>query len=301
MAPIACELCNSYLHSGKSSKTIDVAPRVLALLEQTHRERDFFGTRYNVYSGLCAHCVLAHGMLGNFEEGRDLFRKGLRFAKEVQTLYGLFFLELSLGMSCNFKGEGKNAADHLRESIGYCDEAQAVLGAGMAWAGLGYAYYLSGELETARGYIEKGLEIHSNSGVAFWLSQIHCFLSIVYFDLGDFGKARSLIDDALRLAKNNKEEHFAGYSRIWLGRILERVDKTRAGKGESDIIHGIGVLTKLKMKPFYAQGHLFLGELYADVAQEEKALQNLNKAEAMFQEMGMDYWLTKTQRVQEKL
>jgi hypothetical protein len=44
-----------------------------------------------------------------------------------------------------------------------------------------------------------------------------------------------------------------------------------------------------------------LGELYADTGQKEKALEHLKKAEERFQEMGMDYWLAKTQEVLERL
>jgi hypothetical protein len=40
-----------------------------------------------------------------------------------------------------------------------------------------------------------------------------------------------------------------------------------------------------------------LGELYADTGQKEKALEHLKKAEERFQEMGMRYWLAKTQEV----
>jgi len=40
-----------------------------------------------------------------------------------------------------------------------------------------------------------------------------------------------------------------------------------------------------------------LGELYEGTGQNEKALENLKKAEGMFQEMGMDYWLGKTHEV----
>ena len=42
---------------------------------------------------------------------------------------------------------------------------------------------------------------------------------------------------------------------------------------------------------------LFLGELYADRGQGQKALQNMKKAEGMFEKMGMDYWLARTQEV----
>jgi len=34
-----------------------------------------------------------------------------------------------------------------------------------------------------------------------------------------------------------------------------------------------------------------------DTRQQDKAMENLKKAEEMFREMGMDYWLAKTQEV----
>ena len=39
--------------------------------------------------------------------------------------------------------------------------------------------------------------------------------------------------------------------------------------------------------------HLNFGELYLNAGDKEKALENLKKAEGVFQEMGMDYWLGK--------
>jgi hypothetical protein len=35
--------------------------------------------------------------------------------------------------------------------------------------------------------------------------------------------------------------------------------------------------------------------------QKDKALENLKKAEGMFREMGMDYWLAKTHKALERL
>jgi hypothetical protein len=56
-------------------------------------------------------------------------------------------------------------------------------------------------------------------------------------------------------------------------------------------------LEELRLKPWASQGYLFLGELYADTAQKEKALEHLKKAEERFQEMGMHYSLARTQEV----
>jgi hypothetical protein len=68
-------------------------------------------------------------------------------------------------------------------------------------------------------------------------------------------------------------------------------------KAEECILRGIKILEVLRSKPMYSYGYHFLGELYSDTGQQDKALENLKKAEEMFQEMGMDYWLAKTQEV----
>jgi hypothetical protein len=72
-------------------------------------------------------------------------------------------------------------------------------------------------------------------------------------------------------------------------------------EADDHILQGMKICDELSLKPWSAQGYLFLGELYADGGQREKAQGSLKKAEAMFQEMGMDYWLTKTQEVLSRL
>jgi hypothetical protein len=61
------------------------------------------------------------------------------------------------------------------------------------------------------------------------------------------------------------------------------------------------ILDRLKLKPYWSQGHLFLGELYADTGQTERAVETLKTAKASFQEMGMDYYLRQTQEVLERV
>ena len=48
-------------------------------------------------------------------------------------------------------------------------------------------------------------------------------------------------------------------------------------------------------------GYLWLGEVYAESGRREEALENLKKAEGMFREMGMDYWLGKAQEALARL
>ena len=77
--------------------------------------------------------------------------------------------------------------------------------------------------------------------------------------------------------------------------------ESSSGTDEKCILQGIHLCDELKIAPFSAQGYLFLGELYSNRRQPEKGLENLKKAERMFQGMGMDYWLSKTQETIERL
>ena len=66
-------------------------------------------------------------------------------------------------------------------------------------------------------------------------------------------------------------------------------------------VTSLAELDEMKLKPWSARGYLYLGELCADTGQKEKALETLKKAEGMFQEMGMDYYLRRTQEVLERV
>jgi len=92
-----------------------------------------------------------------------------------------------------------------------------------------------------------------------------------------------------------------GLSRMELGRILGKADISQGGEAEKCILKGISILDELKLKPFSSQGYLYLGELYTDTGQRGKALETLIKIEGLFQEMGMDYWTSRTQSVLERL
>ena len=67
------------------------------------------------------------------------------------------------------------------------------------------------------------------------------------------------------------------------------------------LVKGIEILNELKAKSYYSLGYLFMGELFMQAEVKEKAIANLEKAREMFKEMGMDYWLDKTQEVLDKL
>ena len=96
MARVATNLCQSYATDGSYAKIGDVAPRVIALLEKTHREHESFGLQMNPYSALQVMHGACLGALGKFADGERLCEKGLSFAREISHLFSIAFAETLL-------------------------------------------------------------------------------------------------------------------------------------------------------------------------------------------------------------
>ena len=294
-------LCSSYMIAGEHFKVLDVAPRLLALLESTHRESESFGTGFNAYSMHLVCYGYAMGMTGDFEQGEVLCEKALRFTLGINDFSSLSIVEFFYGYLFAHRGDGKNAVEHFQNAVRYAEEAQNVAILATLWAGVGWGHYLVGELETARKHAERTIKIQSDAGASMLLAQAYWLLGVVHLDSGDLQSAQACIEGAITLAQNNNEKQTEGVSRCYLGRILGKADRSQHSRAEECILQGINILDELKLKPWASPGHLFLGELYADIGQKEKALETLKKAEGAFREMGMDYWLRRTQEVLERV
>jgi class 3 adenylate cyclase len=297
MVPVAQGLCSAYVASGQLDKAVATARVALDLLEKKERTSDFFGLPVNPYATLSGYCGLSMGWLGNFLEGELFLEKGLRHAARIGDLRTLALVEFLYGSFCHAKGDWKAAAEHAQKQIGYGEEAKYLILLGWGWGFLGSAYAYLGDPETGRSYGEKGIKMQRDAGIEFFLSYQHLALGVTHLQLGDPEKARGSVEEALRLSQKNNEKYWEALSWIFLGRILGRTETPQIRKAEECILQGMRLSDELKTQPTSAQGHLFLGELYAHGGQKEKALENLAKAETMFQEMGMDYWLAVTRKI----
>ena len=63
------------------------------------------------------------------------------------------------------------------------------------------------------------------------------------------------------------------------------------------IKEGLEILTELDTRPDISIGHLYLGELCAEMNQDKEAQSHLKKAEALFKEMSMDYWVEEAGKI----
>jgi len=270
-------------------------PDVIDLIEKTERKSDFFSMGVNPYSALCAYYGQAMGFLGAFDEGKTFLEKGLRNAAKMNDLLSLGFVETLYGFFCSVKGDWEPSKEHFEKGVKHSEEVKWTITCALSWSGLGYACSMLGDPVTGKRYAEKGIKIHRDSGVEMFLSMALYRLGWIHLDLGDLKNTRSLAEEALRLSQKNNEKLIEGTSWLLLGTISGKTEPLQINKAKECTLKGIEICRELKTKAIYSLGYLYLGELYLNAGEKEKALENLKNAEGMFREMGMDYWLGKAQ------
>jgi tetratricopeptide (TPR) repeat protein len=86
--------------------------------------------------------------------------------------------------------------------------------------------------------------------------------------------------------------------------MVEEMTSAIIEEAQQQIRHGISILEVCELKPFSTFGYLHLGEFLAKAGRKEEALENLKKAESLYQEMEVtpeSYWLTRMKDAIKKL
>ena len=301
LIPIGVELCTRCIFSGDYQKINQMAPTIIRLIEESGTQAELYGMGINPYANVLSTWGMTTGFCGDFDVGERLLEKALSFVLGIDHRPTLVGVESCLGTFLAAKGDGERAVSHLQKAIKYMEESQTFIFLGAAWNWLGWAHLMMGQTRNAVELAEKGLRMHIDLGIPYFQSYSHMNCAGIYFVLGDIDQARTHIELALQLALQNNERHIIGLSRVWLGRTIARIDPTQIEAAEQQILQGIKLLEELGLPTLFGLGYMFLGEVYAASSRPKEALEHLKKAEALFERMGMNYWLGKTREVLAKL
>jgi len=298
LVPAGFQLCGMALIRGEYHKITQVAPRVIDLLEHTHRERDSFGWAvFNPYSALVSTYAMALASVGNLSEAQAHGEKGLRFATEINDLASIAYAECMCGEVFMLLGDRQNTVELGRNAVRHSEEAQLLSLVGAAWNCLGYGYRYLGDAKAALNCLQKAVESMESSGFTGSLPMIYSNLGEMYCDAGDMENARYFAEKALQLAHEDAGGFFEGYIRTYSGWVLGRMDGSRFAEAEKCVLQGLKILGETEGRPYCAYGFMYLGELYADAGENEKALASLRRALEMYQEMGIEgYWVARTEK-----
>jgi tetratricopeptide (TPR) repeat protein len=296
MAPVASRLCAFYIIAGEPYKTSLLAHKVIKVIERQKRHHDFFGLGNNVYTALSLYRGHSLGWLGDFEKGELLCKKGLEFGKKNDSLAGLALAEFLYGYLYMHRGDGENVKKHFRECIKYCEQGGALIFLGLAWTGLGMGHFFINDNETAIRHINKGMKIQKDAGIPYYLSFHHFALGMVQAASSNLKQSEESFNEALGLSYNHNEKWIEGTSRIYLGIAMAHNNESKIEAAEESILEGIKILEDRKIKPWSSVGFYILGMFQAHRGKMKQARINLDNAERMFEEMGMDYWSALTRQ-----
>jgi len=301
MAPVASSLVVFYSDSGQNDKVREIALPVIKMIEAQGKESDTFkiASGSNHYAIVCAYYGYALGAIGSFTDGEKYCAKAVQYATSrlasslSEHMSGLFYRAY---------GKGQDTVEHAKKCIEYGEEENSIAVRGFGLMSFGSGYWFLGKHERAIEVLEEALRLHEKAGIEAAFAANAATLGFMYFESGDIPNARKYIEKALDLTNLNDASSFSGaIVKICSGRVLGSCDPENIDRYINMIRSGIKDLEELNNRSGIPLGYVMLGELYAEIGEREKALENLKIAEAKCVEMGIEYWLDRTQKALVKL
>jgi len=301
MVPSSMAVALTYLTLGRSHKILSFVPKVVQLIEEHKRESDSFLSPFKPYPFLLLYCGAASGDMGLFRDGIKYFNKGIKHALESSDKFVLATLKVTYGYIISNKGEWKLAIKYLKEGIKYAHEINYSWWKGYGYCLMGHATIMLGDHDTGVECLSKGLEMHENSGVEMMLPASYLWAVRAYKKSGNFKLAKEYAEKSLNLSIKNNDKDTKGYCKVLLGYLSWKVNPDQKSQSLDLLEQGMKDIENFKKRPLLALGYLDKGELYQESKEPIKAIENLKIAETMFQEMGMDFWLDRTQNMLSEL
>jgi class 3 adenylate cyclase/tetratricopeptide (TPR) repeat protein len=302
MVPIAMDHAMSGVMAGRFAETLPVNIKVLMSIEAAKGPLESYGMPLNEYSLLAVLSGGSLAWLGDFDTAMIWLRKGLNAAIEAQNNFSVGLAGTWFGNVLLTKGLGEEAMEHIKKAAQIFEEVRAPAShTGATWFTLGYAKFLVGDLDEARQCMDKAITLLRDSDMVWYIAYTYAVSAMVHLALEDLSSARSCVAAALEWSQKLNQKHWEGFAKIVAGKILAESDLLQTANAEASILEGIDVLKQLGIRPYCAQGYLYLGELYAGTGRTQMAAKNLKNAERMFRQMGMDYWLRKTNEALSRL
>jgi Tetratricopeptide repeat len=118
---------------------------------------------------------------------------------------------------------------------------------------------------------------------------------------GRLADATRIAQDGLATARQWGEREVEGQLLRLLGDIAAHPDRLEVDTAEVHYRDAILLAQELGLSPLIAHCHLGLGKLNRRTGKRQEAQEQLTTATTMYREMGMTYWLEKTEAELEEL
>src|SRR5262245_48417503 len=278
------------LTSGDFSQARECFMNMMLLLEgDLSRER--FGT--TGFPAVQCRAWLAWSLAesGAFAQGIAYGQQGLHIGESVDDPYSLTIACLGLGMLYVIKGERDHAGRLLERGLRIARDRKVTLQAPRVTGVLGYTYALSGRVADGQALLDEALDAIESMEQAAFHAILVAQRGEAYLLAGRHREAQAFAEQALALARVRGRRGYEAWALRLLGEVLSRSDVREAERAEHHYHQAMTLGEELNMPPLLAHCHLGLGKLYRRSGNREPAGEHLARAERIYRELDMTFWL----------
>ena len=240
--------------------------------------------------------VMSLAELGRFAEAAAYQAEAIRLAEPTHHAFTVGLVHWATGTLHLLKGDWAKARSPIEHWIEAVRNVVLLLPAALASSA--WALAQLGEASEALNRLPEGeqlLERQEASAIVAHRGWASLPLGRACLLLGRLDEARRLGE---RLVESlPSQPGFAAHALHLLGEIATHPDRLDAESGEAHYRQALALAEPRGMRPLVAHCHLGLGQLYRRPGDHAKAEEHLASAKAMYREMGMRFWLEKTEAV----
>jgi len=272
---------------------VELATKNLATL-RADWVHEYFGQ--SIPASIYDRCWLVRGLaeLGRFAETEVYEAEAIRLAEATHHAWIIGWTHLQVGLVHLHRGDWAKACSLIERARAVLQTGNVVLNLAQTVAVSAWILAQLGDANEALNRLREGdqlAERHAATGGA--ASRSYQALSRAHLLLGRLDEARRLGRRAVELAAGYGSEVDAVHL---LGDIETHPDRIDAVGGDAYYRRALAHAEPRGMRPLVAHCHLGLGKFYRHMGKLQEAEEHLVAATTMYREMGMTYWLEKTQK-----
>ena len=235
-------------------------------------------------------CSFAYAELGAFDAAVERAEEVERIAQAVGLVYFRALAEMARGGPRLQRGETSVAIPFLERSLQLGENADFPGAIILAACGLGQAYNLTERAQDSIALLERAWGLAEAGGFLHFGAICLMHLADAYSLTGQQTKALATIDRALTVGREGGFRAREAWALYLQGNILGRGPEADTAAARHAHQASLTLADELGMRPLSAHCHLGLGQLHATLGDAAKAREHLERALALYREMGMQHW-----------
>jgi tetratricopeptide (TPR) repeat protein len=234
---------------------------------------------------------------GEFKRALAYANRGLELAQEIQNPLAEAAAYLYRGIIHDQRGEWARAIDDYECATRVAERAGDLFRIYIVKFWEGRAYTRAGDASSGRTLVEEGFALAERIGTKFVVAHGKVSLAECLLALGELDEACRVCQDAITLAEEGGDRFHAALAHRILAESLSRLRPSDSQSPLGEILDAIRIQQEIGAQPELARSYVSCARLHKAAGESERAIENLAKAIAMFQEMDMAWDLAHAEQV----